>query len=190
MKIPYNVVHISGDILFAARGGKIHSFNLDGTHISTWKHPDVEKVAAAVKAAVTEAAETEKSAVKDTEMAEAADLDEPPAKRQKTVDAEDVTKDNENKEITETTAAEKNVAGQQKGKGGKNARNRQPKKENFISRVPDRPVITHMTSTEDGRHLLAISGHDKIIWVFEHGGKGQLTQLSQRYAILPLSRLP
>ncbi|KAI1021750.1 hypothetical protein LB505_009040 [Fusarium chuoi] len=51
MKFPFNVVHVSGNVLFAARGGKIHSFSLeDGSHFSTWKHPDVDRVDAAVKA--------------------------------------------------------------------------------------------------------------------------------------------
>lgn len=182
MKIPYNVVHASGNILFAARGGKIHSFNLDGTHISTWKHPDVEKVAVAEKAAATKAEEVEKPVGEDTEMVETGDVDEPPAKRQKV--SEDETKGNGGEESTQTVTAEKDNADKKGGRGGKKSKNRQKndqnKKESFFSRVPDRPVITHMTSTSDGHHLLAISGHDKNIWVFEHEGKGQLTQLSQR----------
>jgi tRNA (guanine-N(7)-)-methyltransferase subunit TRM82 len=179
MKIPYNAIHASGNIFFAARGGKIHTFNLDGTHISTWKHPDVEKVAAAEKA---KAEEAEKPVGEDTEMVEAGDLEEPPAKRQKV--SEDETKGNGNDETSETVAAEKSNAEKKGGKGGKKSKNRQKndqtKKESLLPRVPDRPVITHMTSTSDGRHLLAISGHDKNIWVFEHDRKGQLTQLSQR----------
>lgn len=185
MKIPYNGLHVSGDIIFAARGGKIHSFNLDGAHISTWKHPDVEKVDAATRELTTEATQPEKLVSEESPAVEAVDNDEPPAKRQKLESAKDESKEGEGEAAPDTSATEKEGSGQGKGKGGKKSKNRQSNggprnKEHHISRVPDRPVITHMTSTTDGVHLLAITGHDKVIWVFEHDGKGQLTQLSRR----------
>ncbi|KAF7544189.1 hypothetical protein G7Z17_g10143 [Cylindrodendrum hubeiense] len=187
MKIPYNVLHVSGNVLFAARGGKLHSFSLDdGTHLSTWKHLDVEKVEAAVKTIADEAAS--KSTVSSAlEVAEGGGDDEPPAKRQRMEEPKDeVNKTAGNEGAQESNAAEGSegtkVEGKtnQKGKKNKNKQNSQPRKDNHISRVPDRPVITHLTSTADGAHLLAITGHDKVIWVFEHDGKGQLTQLSRR----------
>ncbi|UZP44002.1 hypothetical protein NXS19_011814 [Fusarium pseudograminearum] len=91
MKIPYNVVHVSGDVLYAARGGKIHSFSLqDGSHLSTWKHPDVDKVDAAVKAISGEAS-SETIANQDTPAVEGEGDDGPPAKRQKTEEPKDET---------------------------------------------------------------------------------------------------
>lgn len=45
MKLPFHGVQVCGDILFAARGGNIHSFNSDGAHISCWKYPAEIKAA-------------------------------------------------------------------------------------------------------------------------------------------------
>ncbi|RSL84541.1 hypothetical protein CEP51_003854 [Fusarium floridanum] len=176
MKIPYNVVHVSGSVLFAARGGKIHSFSLDdGAHISTWKHPDVDKVDAAVKA-ISDEASSEKPVGQETAVVEGEGSDEPPAKRQRVEEP----KDEAVKETEQTEDPDKQASG--KKKGGKKSKNRnQPRnKEQNISRVPDRPVVTHLTSTSDGSHVLAITGHDKAIWVFENDGKGNLTQISKR----------
>ncbi|KAF5020548.1 hypothetical protein F66182_7412 [Fusarium sp. NRRL 66182] len=176
MKIPYNVVHVTGNVLFATRGGKIHTFSLeDGTHLSTWKHPDVDKVDAAVKA-ISDQVSSENLASQDPVVAEGDDDNEPPAKRQRTEEPKD-----------ETTTADVNVQEEPKDsgkkKGGKKAkdrRNQKQSKDHNISRVPDRPVITHLTSTSNGSHVLAITGHDKAIWVFENDGNGVLTESSKR----------
>ncbi|KND95004.1 tRNA (guanine-N(7)-)-methyltransferase non-catalytic subunit trm82 [Tolypocladium ophioglossoides CBS 100239] len=188
MKIPYNRVHARGDVLFAARGGKIHSFSLhDGKHISTWQHPDVEKVADVVKA--TSKAQNEATVAMEVDDAQGADESEPPAKRQRRQDDDDA--DNAPAGDSETTAADaatqekdkvhNNGEGKEEGKNkNKNKKGKFESKGHHFARVPDRPVITQVTSTADGRHVLAVSGHDKIIWVFEHDGQGRLTQLSQR----------
>ncbi|GAB1310923.1 tRNA (guanine-N(7)-)-methyltransferase non-catalytic subunit trm82 [Madurella fahalii] len=44
----------------------------------------------------------------------------------------------------------------------------------------ERPFIQGLYATTDGRYLIAITGSDKTIWVFEHDGAGNLNQLSQR----------
>ncbi|KAF4968133.1 hypothetical protein FSARC_4408 [Fusarium sarcochroum] len=181
MKIPYNVVHVSGNVLFAARGGKIHSFSLkDGTHISSWKHPDVDKVDAAVKA-ISGDVSSEKPVSQDSVVAEGEDDDEPPVKRQRTEEPKDetATAEADAQEEVKDTEDKKPEAKKKGGKKSKDRRNQQ-KKDHNISRVPDRPVITHLTSTSDGSHVLAITGHDKAIWVFESDGKGVLTELSKR----------
>lgn len=182
MKIPYNKVHVQGQILFAARGRAIHTFNLtDGSYISSWKHPDADKVASSIKAineAKAEAALAEEANTPATES------DGPPAKRQK-LDGESEST-SVNPEASTPTAAqdEKAQAGHYDGRGkkgkGKAAKDFDSGKTRF-ARVPDRPVVTHLTSTPDGSHVVAITGHDKVIWVFEHDGNGQLKQLSQRY---------
>ncbi|KAF4342788.1 tRNA (guanine-N(7)-)-methyltransferase subunit trm82 [Fusarium beomiforme] len=180
MKIPFNVVHVSGNVLFAARGGKIHSFSLeDGSHLSTWKHPDVDKVDAAVKAIAGEIP-SETPEEKDN-VAEAEDEDGPPAKRQKTEEPKDETTPAEPSYQEETRVTEGIKSGKKKGgKKSNNRQNQQRTKGHNISRVPDRPVITHLTSTPDSSHILAITGHDKSIWVFENDGKGALNQVSKR----------
>ena len=170
MKIPYNQVHINGTVLFAARSGRIHSFSLpDGKLVAARHHPDVEKISKAVES--NRAAETPSLAIEaSTEVSmpqtPQEDDDEPPAKRQKTAVQEDVS--------TSKPAEEASTK-----KGGKKAKDRKKDKPR-VSRVPDRPIVTHLTSTPDGKHVLAVTGHDKTIWVFEHDGKGNLTPISQR----------
>ncbi|KAF3074708.1 hypothetical protein CFAM422_002899 [Trichoderma lentiforme] len=182
MKIPYNKVHIHGQILFAARGGAIHTFNLtDGSHISSWKHPDADKVAQSIKAINEAKAEAALTIEAETPATES---DGPPAKRQKLEgDSEGASVNAEEASAPTTAQDEKPQAGHFDGRGkkgkGKAAKDFDNGKTRF-ARVPDRPVITHLTSTPDGSHVVAITGHDKIIWVFEHDGNGQLKQLSQR----------
>lgn len=196
MKIPYNKVHARGQILFAARGGAIHTFNLtDGTHISSWKHPDVDKVADSIKAINEAKAEAALAAAAEAD-APATENEGPPAKRQKLGGGEDesapVTAEDEASTSTPATAQDdKPKSGHfdgrgKKGKGkGKAAKDFENAKSRF-ARVPDRPVITHLASTPDGSHLLAVTGHDKVVWVFKHDGNGQIEELSRRYERLPL----
>ncbi|KAK4447573.1 hypothetical protein QBC34DRAFT_409783, partial [Podospora aff. communis PSN243] len=44
----------------------------------------------------------------------------------------------------------------------------------------ERPFIHGLTATTDHRHVVAITGSDKTIWVFEHDGQGNLKELSHR----------
>ncbi|PFH59774.1 hypothetical protein XA68_11905 [Ophiocordyceps unilateralis] len=174
IKIPYNRIHARGDVLFAARSGRIHTFSLaDGKHISTWRHPD------------------HKSASAQT-SSEKADASEPPAKRQRRDDYDDEDNDKDDVDHGNASAGDgdedaqpgRQVGGTQhggKGKGKSKRKDGKPKSEGrSLARVPDRAVVTQLTSTLDGRYIVAVSGHDKIIWVFEHDGHGTLTQLSQR----------
>lgn len=164
MKIPYNCLHTHGSVLFAARGGKIHTFNLpEGNHIATWKHPELDASSAVVRrGTVPEVVKEMENAVGEDDSA-MVDETEPPAKRQK------VTEEGENGNEKESKASNKN------GEKGKD------KKPHKTAPVPDRPVIIQLITTADGSHLVAVSGNDKAIWVFAHDGNGQLTQLSQRY---------
>ncbi|KAL7936303.1 hypothetical protein V8C35DRAFT_297463 [Trichoderma chlorosporum] len=181
MKIPYNKVHVHGEILFAARGGAIHTFSLtDGSYISSWKHPDTDKVAQSIKAINEAKAEAALTAEADTPATES---EGPPAKRQKLDGENESTSVTAEAPAPTTAQDEKPQAGHFDGRGkkgkGKAAKDFDSGKTRF-ARVPDRPVITHLTSTPDGGHVVAITGHDKAIWVFEHDGNGQLKQLSQR----------
>lgn len=66
----------------------------------------------------------------------------------------------------------------QNGQQGKS--NGQAKAKSGPQKAIERPFIQGLYATTDGRHLVAITGSDKTIWVFEHDGAGNLTQLSQR----------
>lgn len=59
--------------------------------------------------------------------------------------------------------------------------NRRPEwKQQVSTATPDIPMIQCMVVTKDGKHLVAVTGSDKTIWVFEHDGNGKLTKISQR----------
>lgn len=180
MKTPYNHVHALGEYIFAARGGAIHTFNIAaGQHVSSWKHPDTEKlVAPEAEDATTDAGEELKE---DVEMEPAVPAsDGPPAKRQR------LDENGEAKATDDGEVEAEDAQNQQKGdkKKGKKAKNRSRGGENNrLPQAPEKPLIVLITSTEDGKHVVAVSGHDKTIWVFERDGEGKLTQLSQRYVI-------
>ncbi|KAM3438935.1 hypothetical protein MY4824_003005 [Beauveria thailandica] len=160
MKIPYNCLHARGGVLFGARGGKIHTFSLaDGAHIATWKHPELETCTAAGSEAPT-TVEDEAERVGGSDVVDEAE--QPPSKRQKVAEDD----------------APKNMDDQDEASGKRN-RGKEHRKPKPIP-VPDRPVIIQLTTTADGSHLVAVSAHDKAVWVFSHNGSGQLTQLSKR----------
>ncbi|ROV99967.1 hypothetical protein VMCG_06237 [Cytospora schulzeri] len=187
MKLPFHNVQVCGDVLFAARGGNIHSFNLtDGSHISHWRYP-VEKKQG--KTGVSRAVEesTPASPAQGEQQG-------PPAKRVKldaatTSDgaaaggaagetetekaaAADVKPADENGNGTTTTATTPREQQQKKGK-------KQNPRPGPMSQPLDRPMVIILTAAADGRHLIAVT-QCKSIWVFEHDGHGQLKQLSRR----------
>lgn len=45
---------------------------------------------------------------------------------------------------------------------------------------PGLPNVSHLLTTSDGKHVVAITAEDKCIRVFEIGGRGVLTALSER----------
>ena len=172
MKIPYNEVHAVGDLLFAARGGKIHTFSLiDGSFISTWKHPDL------TKSTGDDISSDAVNAEQDTPMPAAEN--EPPLKRQR-IDEGGSDGKNGDAEQVETEAQGNNNEQPNKPKG----KSKKPKAgSGTASRIPrpsEMPVVAHITSAQDGKYVLAITSHDKAIWVFENNGSGHLKQLSQR----------
>ncbi|KAK3941560.1 hypothetical protein QBC46DRAFT_100683 [Diplogelasinospora grovesii] len=144
--VPYHILTVCGDVIFAARGSHIDSLNTSLERISTWKHPLKEG-----------------GAGQDiSSPAPAPAADGPPAKRRK-VDAED----GQEQEAESAAAAKNGQEGKETGGGWEKPSN-------------ERPFIQGLVTTTDGRHVVAITGSDKTIWVLEHDGKGNLKQLSQR----------
>ena len=183
MKVPYNHVHASGDILFAARGGKILSFSLlNGSHISTWKHPDLDK--AFVGAGDNAAVGSEEASAANPDTGSANEEQERPVKRQK-VDGQDSAAVAEGQASNlgghlKDAAKLDQKEGQTQGKKNKKNKGDSGKDHSKVSRAADRPAIIQMKSSPDGKHLLAVSGSDKTLWVFGHDGEGHMTQLSHR----------
>lgn len=166
MKIPYNQIHVNQGIIFGARSGQIHTFSLDSRKlIQAWKHPDAPKVDDQPGAA---------GAPEDSE--------EPPSKRQRTLGDDDVSTSKATEEAPQSDQkpGEDEAQGLVKGSNNEKRGKRGQRSQRAQPGIPDRPVINKLTSTEDGRYLVAVSGHDKAIRVFEHDGDGQLTLLSQR----------
>ncbi|KAJ6785003.1 hypothetical protein PWT90_03688 [Aphanocladium album] len=157
MKIPYNCLHVQGSTLFAARGGKIHSFSLThNSYIATWKHPDLDTFIAAGGLQIDHAGK-DCDDPDDSVMVDEAE--QPPSKRQK---------------VTEDAQDDKDDSTKPKRNRGKDERKPKP------NPVPDRPVIIQLATTPSGSHVVAVSGNDKAVWVFSHDGSGHLTELSKR----------
>ncbi|KAK0673264.1 hypothetical protein QBC41DRAFT_311852 [Cercophora samala] len=156
MIVPYHLLQVSGSIVFAAQGTDILSFNSSLEHLSTWKYP-------------VKATETPSEAVADAEASatlEAPPTPEgPPAKRRRT--------ENDEKEVqTGDAAAPSSTNGQKKGRF-----HHKPQPVNLSN---EKPFINCLLTTANGSHVIAATGSDKTIWVFEHDGSGNLKQLSQR----------
>ncbi|KAM7208037.1 hypothetical protein V8F20_001583 [Naviculisporaceae sp. PSN 640] len=154
MSLPYHVLKVCGGVVFAARAGSIYSFNSDLEYVSAWEYP--------VKQQQTKGPEDSVG----NEQNDSPAPEGPPTKRRK---------------VESSETKESNGNGNSHGKGAAAQNNNKPKKKGKQYTTPaDRPFVQGLYSTTDGRHLVAITGSDKTIWVFEHDGVGNLKLLSQR----------
>lgn len=174
MKLPFHGVQVCGNILFAARGGNIHSFKLaDGSHISTARSCQVVKdVRPNTGRLVIEVSENSTPVASQEEQG-------PPAKRVKVDNETDKGED----AIDKPAGAGEGVDEDEVNGGKQNQRRRKGQKlfrPGNISQPSERPMVNILTATKDGSHLIAVTS-DKCIWVFEHDGQGQLKELSRRY---------
>jgi len=165
MVVPYHVLEVCGDVVFAARGSNIYSLKsgLEQQPVLAWKYP--------VKEQQTEQ-KTETPKVQSTEEPSAespAPEEAPPAKRRRlesgAAEAQAPEPEPEKKE------------GNNKSKRAYHPKKVKPQKPNAHA---EKPFVQGFFATSDGRYLVTITGADKTIWVFEHDGAGNLKQLSQR----------
>lgn len=172
MRIPYSCVTTHGELLFASRGGQIQVFNLEGgPPLSTWNHPDAEKEALATQSAGKNKAE---------EKPQLGPVEEPPAKRQRVEQGADVNEGDAPAQETAEGEADAGQKGESKKKQKKDKNAHANVHRDPISKRPDVHVIVLLSISQDGKYLAAVSGHDKTLWVFEHGGAGTLKELSKR----------
>ncbi|KAK3337144.1 hypothetical protein B0T19DRAFT_411641 [Cercophora scortea] len=157
MALPYSVLKVCGDIVFAARGGDIYSFTTGLEYISAWKYP--------VKQANAPSGLSSEPAASPAPEC-------PPAKRRR-VEPEDGSAPAAQAAEPETTEAKNKKPQQQQ-------QQQQKRKTGHQKHTVELPIIQGLYTTTDGRHVVAITGSDKTIWVFEHDGAGNLKQLSQR----------
>ncbi|OTB08833.1 hypothetical protein M426DRAFT_7551 [Hypoxylon sp. CI-4A] len=165
MNLPYQCLTILGQssILCAAQGTSIHTFDLENNTglLSSWSHP------AAKQGNTKESQGTAQE--KDLDLNEQ-ENGQPPSKKRK-------LSSDENAEIEEKTsqADAKTVEAAANGNGNGNE-----KKKQKPAQRPELPFVILLAATEDGSHVVSVTGQDKTLWVFEHDGKGTLKELSQR----------
>ncbi|KAK0754212.1 hypothetical protein B0T18DRAFT_424635 [Schizothecium vesticola] len=161
MSRPYHLLAVCGNFVFAASGSDIYSLNSNLEQLSSWKHPVRQE-----KGVVDPSLAPQESPAPDSPAPEG-----PPTKRRR------VEEPSQEPETTNGNGADAEPQ-TQKGR-------RRLKKEKKAAQKPtnppqERPFVQSLLATTDGRHIVAITGSDKTIWVFEHDGAGHLTQLSQR----------
>jgi tRNA (guanine-N(7)-)-methyltransferase subunit TRM82 len=165
MSLPYQSLTALGPdgIVCAARGSIIFTFAANGSLLSSWEHPATQRAPnPAVEVPENGAADS----VGETETAT------PPPKRRR-VDPEST----ENATAKETTE-EQPEGDDAKANGKKKPVKKGRSKPDFSSQ--EKPYVNIMKATHSGSHLIAMTGMDKNVWVFEHDGKGQLKEVSQR----------
>jgi tRNA (guanine-N(7)-)-methyltransferase subunit TRM82 len=167
MSLPYHCVAGLGQtgIVAASRGTVIFTFGADGALLSSWEHPATQR-----KAPEPEDVTSEDAAGQVVEVNAGSS---PSKKRKVETDAGVQAIAAEPGEEAKQTQGEVHGANQKKRKGG-----RHTKPSDF--RGSEQPYVTLLKTTSSGGHLVAVTGTDKAVWVFEHDGKGQLKGLSQR----------
>lgn len=179
MKLPFHGVQVCGGVLFAAKGGAVHSFQLaDGSHVSSWRYTgparDEEPPATEGTDLVVDVSDKSAPAPSQDDLG-------PPAKR--------VKLDDGGAPVEPTSGEGQAQRNGKQDKGKKNKKQKPASRAGALSRPSERPMVILTTAAKDGSHLVAVTS-DKSIWVFEHDGKGHLKQLSCRYVeILMLSCL-
>ncbi|KAI1756736.1 hypothetical protein F4782DRAFT_279189 [Xylaria castorea] len=146
-------------IFCAAKGCSIQTFDLDAGSqpLFSWTHPSLKQAKNANQAKET----TTYGGLESEGQTE----QQPPSKRRKLGSDEAELNAETEAEQGAPTDGEKN---QKKGK----AKWTQPN--------PEAPLVVLLTATADGSHVIAVTGQDKTLWVFEHDGNGLLAEVSRR----------
>ncbi|KAI1082876.1 hypothetical protein F5B20DRAFT_577955 [Whalleya microplaca] len=171
MELQYQCLSIlgKGSLFCAAKGPSIHTFDpgAEPPFLSSWTHPLANR---------SENGKPQETAREDEQEDEKM-TDQPPVKRRKL--------DAEGEPNVEAKAEAESKAGQggdetpEGAPNGKDQKKKQPKTRQPPPRL-ELPFMILLTATEDGSHVVAVTGQDKTLWVFEHDGKGSLKELSQR----------
>jgi tRNA (guanine-N(7)-)-methyltransferase subunit TRM82 len=147
----------SGNLLIAARGSSIDLFR-DGLLLSTWKCPSIQAAGSTTPSLeVTTKLVTQHYETSVEITADSA----PPAKKRKLstsgpVEAKSVTKEGKKKQNSRSDAVRSGL---------------------------EAPAVIALAITKERRHVIAVTGEDKSIRVFENvqeDGVHRLKQLSQR----------
>jgi tRNA (guanine-N(7)-)-methyltransferase subunit TRM82 len=163
LRVPYQCLEIAGNLLVAARGSSIDLFSLeDQSLLSTWKYPS------APTSSTRESSQqiTQELPGSNSEAPALPALDvssqSPPAKRRKLSDG----------------GEPQNPCDEGKWKKKSNHRS------DSMAAGLDAPAIITLAVAREGQHVIAATGEDKCIWVFEivikEDGMHYLKSVSQR----------
>jgi tRNA (guanine-N(7)-)-methyltransferase subunit TRM82 len=158
MQFPYQCILTVGSVLVTATGQRLETFDIaTGKSISSWEAlAKKEEEKPVSKAPVAEDHEEVEAALEKTEEVAGS----PPAKRRRLSNdgAEQVAEKKEKKEH----------------------KNQEPKPKPGTNRAPALgPYFIALTASENGDYVVAVTGEDKTVRVFEHR-KGELELLSER----------
>jgi tRNA (guanine-N(7)-)-methyltransferase subunit TRM82 len=155
MQAPYQCIEKCGRILIAASGPSLHAFSLsDGSRQASWTSPLVSNLKLK-----QEETSDERNVRINSQIPDLVSPSGPPAKRRK-------FSGGENNPLNERIKAS-----HQLGDGGSQG-----------PQSAAAPAVVYLRSTQNGKHVIAVTGEDKTIRVFEWNGKDNLKQLSERYA--------
>lgn len=175
LQVPYQCLSTCQNFLIAARGSSIDLFNLeDLSLLSTWKCPSNQTQRVNLQQSIPNLSS------KSQHLASSEDTvpvsSSPPAKRRKLSGAGD-----------NLQPAEKDGKNEKKDKIEKNDQNERKKANNRSDAVVSglqAPAIIALAVTNGGQHVIAVTGEDKSIRVFEivsqQDGRQQLRHISQR----------
>ncbi|KAI1208805.1 uncharacterized protein F4807DRAFT_134641 [Annulohypoxylon truncatum] len=171
MNIPYQCLSQlgQGSILCAAKGTSIHTFDLNSgpSILSSWTHP------LAKKAGNGKPHKDEKGTTQKGQDPDEKESGQRPSKKRK------LSSDEKPDIKGEDDQADAGIVEPAASSDGKKQKKQKQKSESRAQQ-PELPFVTLLTTTEDGSHVVAVTGQDKAIWIFEHDGKGGLKELSQR----------
>lgn len=163
LRMPYQCLHTCGGKLIAARGSSIDAFSLeDHSLLSTWKCPSNQQS----KTTPISSGTKNESTNQNSELSEDIVLNSaaPPAKRRRLSDAVGPQMTSERK--------------------GKNEKKKVNNRSDAVASGLRAPAVIALAATKDGKHVIAVTGEDKSIRVFEdvweRGEKQQLRHVSQR----------
>ncbi|KAI4596103.1 tRNA (guanine-N(7)-)-methyltransferase non-catalytic subunit trm82 [Pestalotiopsis sp. 9143b] len=164
MSLPYQCVIALGQsgIVASARGTTIFTFSPEGALLSSWEHPATQHKAAAAGDSQANADQAEEEHEEGSS----------PTKRRK-------VETNSGVEAVAAGPGDATEQGQAEAKGDDQKKTKKGRHLNKLSPA-DQPHVNFLRTTSSGSHLVAVTGADKAVWVFEHDGKGQLTALGQR----------
>jgi tRNA (guanine-N(7)-)-methyltransferase subunit TRM82 len=165
MFLPYQSIKRCGKVLVAARGSSIDTFNLEvGSLLSALTVSSTQDPKTA-----NSSSEKAQNTLQSQMLRSSEDVvlqSSPPAKRRKLSAAEE---DGSAQESNQKNGSRKEEKGSKKCN----------KRLDAVASGLETPAVILLAATGDGRHVIAVTGEDKSIRVFQHD-LGELEQLSQR----------